>query len=123
MFHSKKLKELRERLVNIEAKIDAIPELRQRLINIESKIDFLNNLIIKNNKDQDYIHEAVIDGYSFYFQDAITSFTVPAVIREIGNAEYNFENIPFSPGDCVIDIGANVGIISIYLAKSQDLLI
>ncbi|MCZ4064439.1 hypothetical protein NB636_02690 [Oxalobacter aliiformigenes] len=67
MFYQKKLKELQERLINIEEKIDAIPELRQRLINIESKFDFLNNLIIKNNKDRDYIHEAVIDGYSSYF--------------------------------------------------------
>lgn len=38
------------------------------------------------------------------------------VVREIAE-EYDFDSIPFKPGDVVIDVGAHIGIVSIYLAK------
>lgn len=113
---------LSEQLINIQDKTKNLPELQQRLINIELKIDLLSDIIARVHKEKNYIFETTISGLSFLFQDALTSYTVPAVTREMKNSEYNFENIVFSPGDCVIDIGANVGIVSIYLAKKYPFL-
>ena len=122
MFFKKRFYELRERLINIERKIDTLPELRQRLVNIESKIDLLTDIIARIHNDKNYIFETTISELSFLFQDTLTSYTVPAVTNELNNSEYNFENINFSTGDQVVDIGANVGIISIYLAKKYPFL-
>lgn len=122
MFFKKRFYELRERLINVERKIDALPELRQRLVNIESKIDLLTDIIARIHNDKNYIFETTISELSFLFQDTLTSYTVPAVANELNNSEYNFKNINFSAGDLVIDIGANVGIISIYLAKKYPFL-
>ena len=38
------------------------------------------------------------------------------VVREITN-DYEFEDVPFEEGDAVIDVGAHVGLVSIYLAR------
>lgn len=56
--------------------------------------------------------------YDFGFVDAFGSQTVQAVTIEMNNqAIYNFDDLNFSPDDVVIDIGANVGIVSTYLAR------
>ena len=39
------------------------------------------------------------------------------IAHELNNNEYDFKNIYFKDGDVVIDIGANVGMVSILLAK------
>jgi FkbM family methyltransferase len=51
------------------------------------------------------------------FCDLITSDTVKMIADEIGCGSYDVSNIDFKEGDVVIDIGGNVGIISIFLAK------
>lgn len=53
-------------------------------------------------------------GYKFH-----TTPTLPGLIKEIFNDNYKiFERgVQFSPGDIVVDIGANEGIFSIMLAK------
>jgi FkbM family methyltransferase len=52
------------------------------------------------------------------FQDVQNSDTLYWVVQEalIGD-EYNLKTIDFEDGDVVIDIGGNVGCVSIYLAK------
>lgn len=40
------------------------------------------------------------------------------ICREISRS-YSFEEIDFKPGDVVLDIGAHVGVVSIYLAKKH----
>lgn len=56
--------------------------------------------------------------YDFNFIDAYGSATVKYVTDEMNtDTNYDFSNIDFEPDDVVIDIGANIGIVSIYLAK------
>jgi FkbM family methyltransferase len=50
--------------------------------------------------------------------DLESSETIGHLEREIiGHDEYKIKNIELNDGDVVVDIGANVGIVSIYLAK------
>ncbi|WIH87734.1 hypothetical protein [Brachyspira pilosicoli] len=65
------------------------------------------------------IYSAQLLGEPYYFYDAITSRTVFFVTREINNDEYSpiFKKIDFKEGDVVLDIGANVGMVSILLVK------
>ncbi len=84
--------------------------------NLSAKdLDFYikNNLAYINE-----IHNTTIDDIPFQFYDSIISKTVDMVSREINYGyEYNFKNIDFQEGDTVIDIGGNIGMVSIYLAK------
>ena len=100
--------------------------------NINTKINNLENLCGKINYDLSNIEEIIIKKYSkeniiypvkllndnYYFYDTITSKTVSYVTSEINGNEYsNMFNIDFKEGDIVIDIGANIGMVSILLAK------
>ena len=50
--------------------------------------------------------------------DVSTSETMKHMIEQVfNNDEYNIRKINFEDGDIVIDIGANVGSVSLYLAK------
>lgn len=50
--------------------------------------------------------------------DLESSETLHHLQREIcGNDEYKLKDIELNDGDVIVDIGANVGIVSIYLAK------
>ena len=61
--------------------------------------------------------------YNMEFIDAVGSATVKFVTNEMNSDPiYNFDDINFEPGDVVIDIGANIGIVSIYLAKRYPFL-
>jgi FkbM family methyltransferase len=58
------------------------------------------------------------DLYDLKFVDIATSRTLEYVIEDLFEKdEYGFASLNFSPGDIVVDIGANVGAVSIYLAK------
>lgn len=61
--------------------------------------------------------ELKIDGQKLTILDTRGSRTCPAVYREIVKNELGLVDIRLAAGDVVIDIGANVGIPSIYLAK------
>lgn len=89
--------------------------LRERYNLSANELDeYVKSVLINYNK----IHETVIDGIPFKFYDSIISKTVDLVSAEInaGN-EYDFKNFDFQKGDTVIDIGGNIGMVSIYLAK------
>ncbi len=60
-----------------------------------------------------------VRGVVLEIEDFATSSVVEVVPRELAADCYNFELIPFQPRDVVVDVGANVGIASIYLAKKQ----
>lgn len=80
---------------------------------------YVKNILIHYND----IHETIIDGIPFKFYDSIISKTVDFVSEEIINGkEYDFRNFDFQKGDKVIDIGGNIGMVSIYLAKKYPFL-
>jgi FkbM family methyltransferase len=59
-----------------------------------------------------------IDNIDLKFLDLNTSRTLEWVINDgLIKDEYGMKNISFNDNDVVLDIGANVGCISIYLAK------
>lgn len=63
-------------------------------------------------------YEVVVDGMPLILYDIDTSKSLDYVIPEaIYGDEYKTKDITFSPGDVVVDIGANVGSVSIMLAK------
>lgn len=68
-------------------------------------------------------YEVNIDNHELVLYDIESSRTLDFVIPEaIHGDEYNTKSINFKPGDVVIDIGANVGSVSIMLAKKYPFL-
>lgn len=88
-----------------------------RLSIIDNKIDYINNILKKEYINKNYIYTVNIDNNLFHFQDSILSDSVNIIAHELNNNDYDFTNIDFKDGDIVIDIGANVGMVSILLAK------
>jgi FkbM family methyltransferase len=58
------------------------------------------------------IHAVVLSAY-----DTCTSQSAGRVAGELSNDSYGLETIGFEPEDIVIDVGAHVGLVSMYLAK------
>ena len=57
------------------------------------------------------------NGTRLLFFDTHGSMTVDIVGGEIERGTYDFSDIHFKEGDVVIDVGGNIGMISIFLAK------
>ena len=104
-----------------------------QLDRLENKIDDINNFLCKVNNNniiptkeillkkfsnENIIYPVNLLGENYYFYDTLTSRAVGFITREINGYEYNsLFNLDFKEGDVVIDIGANIGMISILLAK------
>jgi FkbM family methyltransferase len=58
-----------------------------------------------------------INGIELSFVDYATSVAAEAIASELSNNIYPLDRIAFEPGDTVLDLGAHVGMVSIYLAK------
>jgi FkbM family methyltransferase len=58
-----------------------------------------------------------VNGVDMRIDDVKGSAIRSSVLHDLSHDAYGFSKVPFSPGDIVVDIGANVGMISIYLAK------
>ena len=82
----------------------------------DTDFNLLFKLLNKEDEHNNIIYPVDIDNNKFYFYDHKLSKIVKYVSDEIGYV-YKFDNFSFEEGDIVIDIGANVGIVSIYLAK------
>ena len=58
-----------------------------------------------------------INGIELSFTDIQHSLTVQSVFNELNNDCYGLEQISLSKNDTIIDVGANVGMFSIYAKK------
>lgn len=65
---------------------------------------------------------AVIDGVELTLVDRATSAGTALVIREFQQDDYALREISFQPGDVVVDIGANIGVCSVFLARKYPFL-
>lgn len=63
-------------------------------------------------------HTVNIRGQEFVFRDVAGSHTVPVVTDEMNGPDYGLEKITLTPNDTVLDVGANVGMFSIYMRKT-----
>ena len=63
------------------------------------------------------LRELSVNGEWMLLGDLEGSVAVEVVAGEVGHGAYDFSDIPLRPGDTVIDIGAHLGVVSIYLAK------
>lgn len=63
------------------------------------------------------VHHLEINGRTLHIRDDANSHTPKTVQWELMQDEYGIEGIEFQPGDVVLDVGANTGIFSIYLAQ------
>jgi FkbM family methyltransferase len=60
-----------------------------------------------------------IAGVGLTLRDWEGSNVLAIVPREILDDDYKLQQIEFRPGDVVLDIGANIGIVALYLAKQH----
>lgn len=63
------------------------------------------------------VHRLDINGRVLHIRDDARSHTPKTVQWELMHDSYGIAQIPFQSGDVVLDVGANTGIFSIYLAQ------
>jgi len=63
------------------------------------------------------IQSREIDGVVYSFEDFSDSCVRLATFNELEKDYYNFSRIKFSKNDIIFDIGANIGMVSVFLAK------
>lgn len=62
-------------------------------------------------------HEVHLGDVSFKIVDYAASLTTAFVLRELVMNQYGLNGRTFADGSVILDIGANVGVVSIWLAK------
>lgn len=63
------------------------------------------------------VNHVTLHGENFTFYDSVTSSSVYGQIYGFSHDEYKLKNVIFESGDVVVDIGANVGVFAIPLAR------
>lgn len=67
---------------------------------------------------QDFASSVAVDEHGgLYAIDPRTSSAADVVAKELASDVYRFNTMGFKPGDVVLDLGAHVGMVSLYLAK------
>lgn len=92
----------------------------ERAIQVFHTIIFLVAIIISTSScsSNEPLYDFTFGGTEFRFHDVSpTSLTVKTVLNEIRHGEYGLDSMRFHRGDIVLDVGANVGIVSIILGK------
>lgn len=90
--------------------------IENKLNHLINNTNFLVNCTSRKLANEDDLYYVIIKGVLYGFYDGFLSQTVHFVANEL-NYDYPFDNIDFKEGDVVVDIGGNVGMVSIYLAK------
>lgn len=100
----------------------SIKDIQYHVENIDSDntLKDIRKVIIKKYSNESYLYSCKLGGIDFKFYDFIFSMAVNCICNEID--DYNFDSINFKDGDVVIDIGGNIGMVSIYLAKKYPFL-
>ena len=99
---------------------DSVREVLYSIIDINNSLKDINKFIIKKYSNENYLYSCKLGGIDFKFYDFIFSGVTEYMPNEID--DYNFDSIDFKDGDVVIDIGGNIGTVSIYLAKKYPFL-
>jgi Met-10+ like-protein len=63
------------------------------------------------------LRELHVCGEQLLLGDIAGSVAVEVVAGEVGHGAYDFRDIEIQPGDTILDIGAHIGVVSIFLAK------
>lgn len=100
----------------------SIKDIQYHVKNIDSDntLKDIRKVITKKYSNENYLYSCKLGGIDFKFYDFIFSGVTEYMPNEID--DYNFDSIDFKDGDVVIDIGGNIGMISIYLAKKYPFL-
>lgn len=100
----------------------SIKDIQYHVKNIDSDntLKDIRKVITKKYSNENYMHFCKLGGIDFKFYDFIFSNCVRYFEGEVD--DYNFDSIDFKYGDVVIDIGGNIGMVSIYLAKKYPFL-
>jgi FkbM family methyltransferase len=96
--------------------------LRLEISQRYGRLSEMDALFIREVLGEDFsrvfsLSKVLLKDQYFIFCDLITSDAVKMIANEIGRNSYDFSNMDFKEGDVVIDIGGNVGMVSIFLAK------
>lgn len=100
----------------------SIKDIQYHVENIDSDntLKDIRKVITKKYSNENYLYSCKLGGIDFKFYDFIFSNCVRYFEGEVD--DYNFDSIDFKDGDVVIDIGGNIGMASIYLAKKYPFL-
>ncbi len=100
----------------------SIKDIQYHVKNIDSDntLKDIRKVITKKYSNENYMHFCKLGGIDFKFYDFIFSNCVRYFEGEVD--DYNFDSIDFKYGDVVIDIGGNIGMVSLYLAKKYPFL-
>lgn len=79
--------------------------------------DFENQYELNNLYHTHTIYDCLIDNMSFKFKDISPSNTTEIVVNELLNNEYGLFDTQLNENETFIDVGANIGIVSIYVKK------
>lgn len=93
------------------------------IIKVENNIKLIifKILILFKIKHKD-IHKVNIFNQQFSFYDVFSSSAYKFVVTELERDAYYLSEINFKENDIVIDIGGNIGVFGIYLAKKYPFL-
>ena len=79
--------------------------------------DFKNQYELNNLDHTHTIYDCFIDNMSFKFKDISSSNTTEIVVNELLSNEYGLFDTQLNENETFIDVGANIGIVSIYVKK------
>ena len=100
-----------------------IKKVRNHIREFFNEYNLMKEIIVNKISNEFIVHKVNLHGIDMSFYDVSTSKAVKYVTNEINEGDYKYLNdIEFKEGDIVIDIGANLGMVSIFLAKKYPFL-